>query len=213
MKITSVFSDVYYLLRALLAGEPIDVICGGEIWALCILITAAVSYMLYKKQRLGGIKAFLSGLAVTAYSYYYIGVIAPIAFDDKGQPLGSIEGTYFSIFWKPFYAFTSVGQVFRVYWGDMVFFFVIGFAFTAVFRFAYKLQLFSVFAVGSMVFYIAVILIEDLVFGGVVDMVDLSLPIVCLPMMFIGWGLARLVIHLNSKIYDHIQRLEQAEAA
>lgn len=212
MKITSVFTDVYSFLRSLLAGDSIDTLFGGELWALCILISAAVFYILHKKQRLGGIKALLAWLTVAAFSYYYIDAVSPITFSAKGQPFGSFEGTYFSIFWKPFYDFTSVGQVFGVYWSSMVFFLIMGFAAALVFRFAYRLQGFAVFAAGSELFYIAAILTEDLIFGGVIRRIDLSLPILCLPMMFLGWGLARLMIHLNRGIYDRIQQIEQTEA-
>ena len=211
MSISSLFKDTYSFLKALFSGDPVDILWGGEIWALCIIVIGIVCVVLWKKKHFIHIKAVLSALALSAYSFYFVNAVAPIELIRGGLPFESREGMLFGMMWKPFYLMQDFGTVLNNYKFKMIFFLVIGFSLALLVRSLYKPHWFSVFAVGTFILYLLLVLIDNLAHGGVVKTFDLSVPILCIPMMLAGWGLARAVIFLNRPIYNRFHGIASSE--
>ena len=49
MGIIAMFEDTYSLIRTIIAGDRIDVLWGGEIRLLCLIITVFLCIKAYKK--------------------------------------------------------------------------------------------------------------------------------------------------------------------
>ena len=211
MRISSLFSDTYSFLKTLFSGEQVDILWGGEIWALSVIVIATVCTVLWKKKRFIHVKAVLAAILSSACAFYLVNAIAPMELARGGVPFESREGMIFGILWKPFYLMPNIGSVLDIYKFKMIYFLVIGFAAALLFCFAYKPQWFAVFAVGVFITEFILVLLDDLAHGGVVKTFDLSVPILCIPTMFSGWGLARLVIFLNRPIYNRFHGIASSE--
>ena len=211
MSIASLFKDTYSFLKTLLSGESVDILWGGEIWALCIIVIGIVCVVLWKKKHFIHIKAVLAVIALSAYSFYFVTTIAPIELVRGGIPFESREGMLFGMMWKPFYHMPGIGFVLDIYKFKMIYFLVVGFVTALLFCFAYKPQWFAVFAVGTFIAELLLVLLDDLAHGGVVRTFDLSVPVLCIPALFAGWGLARLVIFLNRPIYNRFHGIASSE--
>lgn len=211
MSISSLFKDTYSFLKTLFSGDPVDILWGGEIWALCIIVIGIVCAVLWKKKRFIHIKAVLAAIALSAYSFYFVNTIAPVEFVREGLPFENREGMLFGMMWKPFYLMPGIGDVLDIYKFKMIYFLVIGFAFTLLLRALYKPQWFVVFAVGTFVLELLFVLLDALAHGGLVRTFDLSVPILCIPAMFAGWGLGKLVIILNRPIYNRFHGIIPSE--
>ena len=209
MSIASLFKDTYSFLKTLFLGDRVDILLGGEIWALCIIVSGIACVVLWKRKRFIHIKAALAAIALSAYSFYFVNAIAPIELARGGLPFESRKGMLFGMMWKPFYLMPGVGEVFDIYKYKMLYFLVIGCAAALLFRTLYKPQRFALFAVGSFVLELLLVLLDDVTHGGVVSTLDLSVPVLCIPAMLAGWGLARLIIRLGRRWYDRFHEVSK----
>ena len=212
MGIIAMFEDTYSLIKTIIAGDRIDVLWGGEIRLLCLIITVFLCIKAYKKGSLNTLKAIMSAAAVYLYIYLMMPNIGSIKFkpDNFGFLLGYDDGVVLGQFWRPFYLMTSLSEVLDIYIMRMIYYMLIAFIFTITFKHLYKLWQFLLFYICTFGWIIIVILLKNQYHNGASVIFDLGIPIVALPSMLAGWGLSRILIALNRSKYDKLHAAGQA---
>lgn len=207
MGIIAMFKDTYSLIRTIIAGDRIDVLWGGEIRLLCLIITVFLCIKAYKKGSINILKAIMITVTVYLYIYLMMPNIGQIKFepDNFGFLLGYDDGVVFGQFWRPFYLMESLSEILDIYKTQMCYYMLITFIFTITYKRLYKLWQFFVFYIGTFGWIIIVILLKNQYHNGASVIFDLGIPIVLLPAMLAGWGLARILIALNRSKYDKLQ--------
>ena len=206
MTVSSLFEDISAFFRGLFSGEPLDIIWQGVFFLFGLVFVIILWLIVGYKLRMTTPKKIMLILSSTVYLWYFASERFPVTLEKATLTFDMIpsEGLIFKQLWVPFYQFSGIGMVFEIYYKQMIFFAVIGFIFAlSVKRFKSPIA-FGIFTVAALLFEPLFAVVNNLLHGGLSKTYDLAVLIIGIPLMFVGYGLARLLITLNGELYTKL---------
>lgn len=205
MSIISILDDMHSFFVTLLAGEKIDVLFPGTFFGFAILMITAFWIVFGKLKNNNSIKTLLIIIGNYIYIYYFTLKHFPLEFLNSDIEIIKREGMLFGQFWYPFYQMDNLLSILNIYLSDFIFLLAFGFVFAICFKPLNKFWKFLIFDVSVIIFEILFVLINNICHRGLCDTYDLSLIVIEIPAMLIGYILAKIIIKLNLNLYHKFQ--------
>ncbi len=206
----SIIEDFHAFLTSLIQGDGIEVIFPGAFFLLALIVAIAVWIVIGKIKSFNNVKITLAAVSCSLYLYYFSLKHFPLELIKSDIPITKRDGMLFGQFWYPFYQFESFLDVVSVYANDFIFLLVFGFLVTITFKSFKKLCRFLILDVSVVAFEMIFVLANNLCHSGLCDSYDLSLVIIEIPAMLLGYLLALIVISLNKSIYERLHKSKQS---
>lgn len=201
----SYVSEIIEFLKAIFLGEKIDIINRGVAYFILTIVLVISLLILLIKYRMSYRRIALITISLTIYLSYFVPSYFPLYLEKANASYQS--DLVFGQMWQPFYSLNIIDEfslIVQIYIKPFALMLAFGVVCTITYKHLSNIKWFAVFSFCTIIFEIVFVVINNWLHGGLETTYDLTLPIIQIPALFIGFGLGKLLIWLNKDLYMSI---------